>query len=388
MSRLMVIVPDRLTDIIKKGEFQPCYYNPGNLFDEVHLCSTTPDKPDLAALQHTVGTARLHFHVIPEDLDLCQRDWRRDNYAPLRQWARPGVELAARIQPNLIRLHGADWNIWVAKCIREELGIPFVVSLHINPDINQPRQYPGPNLEPHQIRHNEFFAYIQDEGLRAADLVMPVYEPIIPFLERVGVVSYKVCYNILDGQNLRPKERYDLAAPPRLLYVGRVFGDKNPEPIILALEQIPDATLTIVGDGPLRVPLEMMVQERNLQERVHFRPAVHNAELCRMLGEFDLFTIHTEYFELNKSLLEALLTGLPAVLNRRRGTPVPELAEANIVRFVDPTPDSYADAIRELLANHAGRAALGRRAAAHAQTRWAPALTEAKVVSIYRRFMR
>jgi glycosyltransferase involved in cell wall biosynthesis len=106
------------------------------------------------------------------------------------------------------------------------------------------------------------------------------------------------------------------------------------------------------------------------------------------LPYFDLFAIHTEYWELSKSLLEALLTGLPVIINRRLGDPVPELAESDIVRFVDNTADQYFDALSSLASNRDEREALGRRAYAHAQENWSPARTEAAVVDVYRRVMR
>ena len=37
----MVIIPDRISDILVKGEYQPNYYNPGELFDE-HAKGTAP----------------------------------------------------------------------------------------------------------------------------------------------------------------------------------------------------------------------------------------------------------------------------------------------------------------------------------------------------------
>ena len=62
MNRLLVCVPDRITDILVKGEYQPNYYNPGEFFDEVHILMTNDDRPDLQALQRTVGRARLFTH--------------------------------------------------------------------------------------------------------------------------------------------------------------------------------------------------------------------------------------------------------------------------------------------------------------------------------------
>lgn len=383
----MVVIPDRISDILVKGEYQPNYYNPGELFDEVHIVTTTDDRPDLDALQRTVGRARLFVENVPENPKLIAGNWRAWWKNPLNAWAHRGVELARTIRPHLIRCHGADWNTFLASRIRRACGVPYVVSLHINPDVNPPRRYLGSELSREQQRHNDFFEYIEREGLLHADLVMPVYEPIVPYLERLGVTRVEVCYNILNGVRLRQKTDYHLAAAPRVLYVGRLLKEKNPDNIIRALARIPGATLTIVGDGPLRAELEALTDELRLRGRVIFEPAVANDDLCARLPEYDLFALHTEYWELSKSLLEALLTGLPVILNRRLGEPVPELARTDIVRFVDNTPDCYHAALSTLIADDAARENLGRRANAHARLLWSPAVAEAKVTGIYRRLM-
>lgn len=382
-ERLMVLVPDRISDILVKGEYQPNYYNPGELFDEVHILTTTDDRPDLAQLQRTVGRARLHVHNLPEQPELIAQDWRRWWKKPLRDWASPGVRLAATVRPQLIRCHGADWNGYLAHRIKRALGVAYVLSLHINPDVNPVRRVNPPATET-QRRQNEFFEYVEHQGLVHADLVMPVYRPILPYLERHGVRRVEVCYNILNGVRLRPKTSYQRGTPFRIICVGRLFADKNPRHLIAAVAQLPAAALTIVGDGPERAPLEQLVRDLGCADRIVFRPAVENDELCDMLPAFDLFAVHTEFWELNKSVLEALLTGLPLVINRRQGEPVPELIGADFVRFVDNTVDGYRDAIRELMDDDAAREALGRRAYAHAQSHWSPARTEQKVVDIYR----
>jgi len=75
VTTLLVLVPDHISAIVQKGEYQPRYYNPGEVFDEVHILTTTPDKPDPAALQRTVGRAKLHLHNLPEDERLRDRPW-------------------------------------------------------------------------------------------------------------------------------------------------------------------------------------------------------------------------------------------------------------------------------------------------------------------------
>ena len=45
--------------------------------------------------------------------------------------------------------------------IKEALGIPYVVSLHINPDVNATRLFLGANPTPEQRQINALFEYIE-----------------------------------------------------------------------------------------------------------------------------------------------------------------------------------------------------------------------------------
>jgi glycosyltransferase involved in cell wall biosynthesis len=381
MKCLLVIVPDIVSDIIRKGEVTDRYYNPGEVFDEVHLLITNHDQPDLALLQKTVGRARLMVHNLPlsKKSFLQTLGWRPFLLRPLM---RPAVDLARQIRPQLVRCHGAFANTFAAYCIKRELGIPYVVSLHINPD----EDIRG---RARKFLHRLYWQAqqtIERLGLCGADLVMPVYQPIVPYLKRLRVPRYEVRYNVLNPSHLRRKSDYGLHDPIRIVCVGRLFEEKNPDNLILALADLPGVHLTIVGDGPMRTYLEGVAASAGLAERVEFRPAVANDELCRSLADFDIFAVHTEYWELSKSVLEGLLTGLPMVINRRRGDPVPELTD-DICVLVENSVAGYCEALRKLISDHGFRERLGRAACAHAQAYWDPAITEEKFAGIYRRLM-
>jgi glycosyltransferase involved in cell wall biosynthesis/SAM-dependent methyltransferase len=384
---LLVIVPDYVSAILAKGEYQPRYYNPGEVFDEVHLLMTNVDRPDVGALQYTVGRARLQLHNVPEPPQMHLANWGANDRQLLKEWAAPAVALAHKIRPSLIRCHGADMNIYAAMRIKQTLGIPYVASLHINADVNATRRFLGKDLTLEQQKVNALFNYIEREGLRAADLVMPVYQPILPYLERLGVERVDVCYNVLNGEDLRHKEDFELHAPVRVVGVGRQFEDKNPENIIRALARLPGVEYTLIGDGPMHEPLRALAHECGVADRVIFLPAVPNPELCRSLPSYDIFAIHTEYWELNKSVLEALLTGLPVVINKRQGLPVPEL-EGDFVLKVENTVEAYEQALTKLIGDAAFRESLGRKAYEHSRRKWEPAVTEKKFADIYRRITR
>ncbi|MBS1141848.1 MAG: glycosyltransferase family 4 protein [Proteobacteria bacterium] len=377
---LMVMVPDRLSELLTKGEIVDRYYNPGEVFDEVHIVMFNDDKPDPALVQRTVGSARLVLHNVAAGKALFLKSlcWRP---FLLRPWARQVVELARRIGPALIRCHGAHLNTYAAAAVKRTLGIPYLVSMHINPDEDMRKRAAGSMQK--LIAHAQ--KGIEQIGLLNADLVMPVYRPIVPYLERVGVKDYQVCYNVLNPNHLGEKADYTLHNPIRIISVGRQFREKNPINLIHAVGRIPGVHLTLVGDGTYHEYLKNAVAEAGLDDRVRFHAAISNDQLCRLLPEHDLFAVHSEYWEISKSVLEPLLCGLPLVINRRIGLPVPELT-GDICMLVENTVDGYQKAIEELITHDDKREALGRRAFAWALANWSPKATEARFAAIYRQY--
>jgi glycosyltransferase involved in cell wall biosynthesis len=380
-KRLLVIIPDRLSELIAKGEVTARYYNPGNVFEEVHLLQTNDDVPSVSALQPMVGNASLHVHNLPAGLKSFVRSlgWRP---RLLRRWAQPAVALAASIGPALVRCHGAHLNAYAAYQIQRELGIPYVVSLHINPD---------EDVRPRAVGLREriltrAITSVETLTLRNANLVLPVYEPIVPFLRRIGVSRFEVVHNVVNPTHLRHKTDYNLHDPVRVLSVGRQFAAKDPTNVIRAVAQIAGVHLTLVGDGPYHDRLVAAAESFGLGDRVAFHRAMLNDELCRRLPEYDMLALHSEYWEISKVVLEALLTGLPVVLNNRKGLPVPELRD-DIVVLVENSPEGYVAGLSRLLRDEAYRSTLGRRAYAYARQHWAPDQMEARVAALYRDLM-
>jgi glycosyltransferase involved in cell wall biosynthesis/SAM-dependent methyltransferase len=381
MSRgLLIIVPHSISGILEKGEVVERYYNPGNLFDRVDIVMTVEDDPDPALVAPMVGDAELQLHSVPIPDGMFRRTlgFRPRLVAP---WTDRIVAIAERADPALVRCYHAHVNALAARRIRERLGIPYVVSLHINPDEDIRGRAAG---AADRLRLKAMES-VERTGLRGADLVLPVYEPIVPYLERLGVRRYAVAYNVVGGRHLRPKEEYALHDPVRVISVGRLFGAKNPENLIRAVGEMrePEVELLIVGDGPLRAHLEEVAATAGAAGRVRFERAVPNAELCAMLPEQDVFATHSDHWEISKAILEPLLTGLPVVLNHRRGHAVPELQDGPLL-FVEDTVAGYRTALERLLRDDGLREQLGRLASHEAQARWAPERTEARFVELYR----
>jgi glycosyltransferase involved in cell wall biosynthesis len=378
----MVIVSDRPSEWIAKGEVIERYYNPGGLFEQVDLVLTNDDRPDRGTLEQLVGGAQLNVHNLrtPDRFLTRTLGWRP---RLVRRWAKGAVELARDIRPQLVRCYGAQLNAFAASEIKRWLGIPYLVSLHINPDedIRARARSPSERLRLRAQRDIEL------RGLRDADLVLPVYGAIVPFLERVGVRRHEIAYNMLNRRGMRRKDDYALHDPVEIVSVGRQFAAKRPDNLIRAVAELPRARLTVIGDGSDHDLLRRTAEESGAEGRVVFERGVTNDELCARLPDFDIFATHSDYWELSKSVLEAFVTGLPVLLNRRPGAPVPELTP-DICLLVPNTVEDYRAALERLIADSEIRERLGRAAAARADKSWGPEVTEAHFVDVYRRLAR
>lgn len=380
-ERLMVIIPDRLSDLLRKGEVTERYYNPGDQFREVHLVMTNDDQPDPELVQKMVGEAKLFLYNAqpPRRFFFRTLGWR-----PwlLRSWAEGVVELARAIRPQLIRCHGAHLNAFAAFRINRALGVRYVLSLHNNPDMD----VRGRTRDVKAWLAGRAIESVEKIVLRNADLVLPVYLSILPYLKRLGVERYEVAYNVLNPSNLRRKEDYRLHDPVRVVSVSRQIKEKNPDNLIRAVTQLPNIRLTVVGDGPYHDYLLKVAEETAVADRVTFHRALPNDELCLDHSNYDIFAAHSDHWEISKSVLEALLTGLPVLINRRKEEPAPELTD-DICLLVENTTEAYREGLERLIRDHAFREKLGRAAYARAQEHWSPEKTEANFVEIYRRVL-
>ena len=83
--------------------------------------------------------------------------------------------------------------------------------------------------------------------------------------------------------------RTTLSSPMRLISVGRLFGRKNVlvmPPILAECGRLGlDVSLTIVGEGPDRGPLEALAREAGVMDRITFRSIPTQADLYQSLRE-------------------------------------------------------------------------------------------------------
>lgn len=378
MISLLVIVSDHLSDLVNKGEITDRYYNPGELFDEVHILMINNDNPDKDALQKTVGRAKLHLHNLPLPSVITTFGWHP---RMLKRWVASGIKVAEKIQPSLLRAYGNYFNGFLAAQISQQLKIPLATSLHINPDVDIRGTVTWRSNWLVYLKYKRMI-WFETETLKNSDIVLPVYESIRGYAIDHGAKQVKICYNVVNPVFLQRKKTYSLHSPPKIISVGRQCDLKNPDNLIRAVALIPGVELTLIGDGPYHEYLKHLAKKYKIQDRVIFYKGISNDQLCQILPDYDLFAIHNQGWGISKTVIEALLTGLPVVHNKRKGVASHEY-NSRFMCLVENTVDGYRDALQKVLTDHTYRESIAQKGYSHAQTLWSPETTEAEYVKIY-----
>lgn len=107
--------------------------------------------------------------------------------------------------------------------------------------------------------------------------------------------------------------------PFKLLFLGRFVSFKNLGSLIVALKEIPDATLTLVGEGPLEEPLKKLAVEEGVADRMIFTEVQSGDAKQQLFLDHDLLVLPS-YTELSpNTALEARAAGLPVLLTEETG---------------------------------------------------------------------
>jgi glycosyltransferase involved in cell wall biosynthesis len=117
----------------------------------------------------------------------------------------------------------------------------------------------------------------------------------------------------------------------------------------IVVDEFPRVTFLIVGDGPLRREIEILIKKLNLEEDVKlfgFRE-----DIPQILSVLDLFVLSSTWEGLGTSLLDAFASCVPVIATNVGG--IPEIVKDRVNGILVPpkNPSALAGAIISLLEN-------------------------------------
>jgi glycosyltransferase involved in cell wall biosynthesis len=376
-KKLLVIIPDRLSALLEKGEIVPRYYNPGNLFDEVHIMMTNDDKPDPKLVQPMVGDAKLILHNIEQPPHFFKNTlgWQ---YRLMKNWTDSVFQKVQKISPHLIRTHNNFLEGYLAAEIKHRLHVPYVTSLH--------GVWDEDGLSTIKERIHRFFRKkMEVKTLKNADSVICVYSPIMRYAKVHGAQNPALIHNFVGGQSISLKENWNLSNPIKLITVNRQLPEKNPTNIIKALKLLPfEVDYTLIGDGILNPHLCQLAEELGLKSKIKFFKSLPNHKVCALMQEADALVSNCHYKGISKTVIEAALAGLPIIINSYCDGYQLEEYQGGWIEECEDTPQGYANAIIKLVRDDSFREALGKKAYTVSTENFGSQHLEEKIASIYR----
>lgn len=142
-------------------------------------------------------------------------------------------------------------------------------------------------------------------------------------------------------------------SPPRIICVANFFPIKGQEWLVRAmpfvLRQLPECSLSLVGDGPDRPGIESLAVKLGVSSRITFHGSVSNP--YPSMADSDIFAMPSLSEGFGLGILEAWAMGLPVVASRAGA--IPELVEDGRDGLLVPPqdPEGLAAAILRVAAD-------------------------------------
>ncbi len=212
---------------------------------------------------------------------------------------------------DLLQVH-STWPVGMAApAVSAGLGVPYVVTLHIEDD---PRLYDG-----------RAAAELYRETLRRAAALVAVGRPLERFLERFGrLENVHRIPNGVDLEQIHQAVGSAAAQQPwgRVVSVSNLWPVKGVDDNLRALATFDRRVpwhYTVVGEGPERPRLERLARRLSISDRVEFTGRLQHREALRRVAQADVFCLPSWQEAFGVVYLEAMACGKPVVGCRTQG---------------------------------------------------------------------
>jgi len=281
----------------------------------------------------------------------------------------PGKKMLRSFSPDLVHIAtestvGYSGRIWARRG-----SVPLVTSFHTNFPAYLHDYRMGP-LEPLVWRYLRWFHHesrvtfcpSQDtmQDLRAHG-----------FHDRLRIWSRGVDTELFSPARRSEAVRARLApgADRILIYVGRLAAEKRVDVVLDAFPLVreragPGTALVFVGDGPAAASLKARAAEG-----VHFTGFLRGIPLAEAYAAADLFVFASDTETFGNVCLEALASGVPAVVADKGGVKETVIPGRTGIRATPGDPRAFADACVRLLLDDEERRRLAEGARREAVSR-------------------
>lgn len=214
-------------------------------------------------------------------------------------------------RPDLIHGHKLTFEGPLASSLAKAFDVPYLVTLRGNTDARLMRW--APHLRPRFQRVIEEAAGV----LAVSPWSIEQVEHYLPGSWNARAVLLPNPVPLASEPPEAPPEIAHFVLLMRLTPKNLHF--KNIRRMLAALRRVPGCHLDIWGEGEARRELEALVAKSGLQDRVHLKGHIPNAEVPALLGRYTALAMPSVAETLGISFIEALAAGIPILHPRNCG---------------------------------------------------------------------
>jgi glycosyltransferase involved in cell wall biosynthesis len=336
--KLCVFPSDPVQEYVKKGEIKERYYNPLNIFDEIHVMNPSADQVDIESINPLGGNARLIVHNIG-----------KSNFATMYGKKFSIIDSVKKIRPDVIRSYNQLTQGWLAATCSKKLNLPYYLSIHADYENEIEKEYKdgGRILRYYNLHITRLLT--QRTSISSAHCVTVIHKGLIPYVKKHEAKRIEVVYNRVNlAQFSRNVEAALKMDKPIILNVGNLRKIKNQECLIRALEGI-DANLVLIGRGEMRESLKLLAKSLGIEKKVFFIDSVEHSKIQNYYSSALIFAMPLKGSGITIPILEALASGCITVVaepNRQLNEPYDP-----IIYYVRNNPQSFHEMFEKIIKN-------------------------------------
>ena len=330
---------DPIIAYFEKGEIKERYFNPNNIFNEIHIISFINKDVDVEKVQKIAGDAKLIIHSVG-----------KINFRNRKKEVLKILEIVKEINPNIIRTYNSLIQGWCAAWISNKLDIPFFVSLHTQYDYNR-KLIKKKNFKKYLIlKYLEKF--VEPYVLKSANKITIVYKIIEPYVLKHTTNIPELLYNKIDCEKFLKAKKINNLPNPLILSVGNLIESKNHKLLIESMENI-NANLLIIGKGESYNDLMNNIKKRKLQDKINIIESIPYENISSYYKAADVFALAYDPNQegLPMPVMESMATGIPVVIPESEDSK--ELKDS--ILFAERNVNSFTEKINHILNNNSVR---------------------------------
>ena len=237
-----------------------------------------------------------------------------EKFLSLKKYIALHLELFDKItnekgKPDLVHVHVAMKAGLVAKKIKQQYNIPYIITEHWTAYYKEAK----PNI----YEMGGYFTRQTKSVLQNASLLLAVSNELGKTINKnLLAITYRVVPNVVDTNLFYPSER-NSSDITRMVHVSNMSYQKNMEAIVDALagwkQSGGNFIMQVYGHAPSAI-IER-VAKNNLEKKVIFNGEVLQPVLCAAVRDADALVLYSRYETFGCVIIEANACGTPVILS-------------------------------------------------------------------------